>query len=170
MTNKNIDSQSDLGAYTNNKQNIIIHWSGWIWLSLLLSFWNNSQIFKVLFALLVDYVVYIIWPWSNRVGRRYKDQGSLRVESSSMGKTVTPALKVDEILQCKKSTFALAKRDPGLLNTTRKLLCLTLIYLNIIHLERIFTLCLNVGGGWSCNLMGTEDLFSLYPQIWMSYL
>lgn len=88
--------------------------------------------------------------------------GSLRVESSSMGKTITLALKVDEILQCKKNTFALAKRDPGLqhlLSTTRKLICLTLMHSNVINLERIFTLCLSVGGGRLFNLMETEDLF-----------
>lgn len=74
-----------------------------------------------MFALLVDYVVNILSGHDPiEQGGATECQGILRVESSSMGKTATPALKVDEILPCKKSTFALAKRDQGLLNTTRK--------------------------------------------------
>lgn len=41
-------------------------------------------------------------------------EGSLRTESSSMGKTISLALKVDDKLQCEKSTRALAKKDPCL--------------------------------------------------------
>lgn len=115
-----------------------------------------------LFALLVDYVVYIIWPWSNRAGRRHRVSWITESWIILNGENYNSSFEGRWNITVQENTFALAKRDPGLqdlLSTTRKLLCLTLMHSNVIHLERIFTLCLNVGGGRLFNLMETENLF-----------
>lgn len=69
-----------------------------------------------LFALLVAYIISCILSCCDPTeqGGDTKCQEPLKVESSSMGKTITSALKRYEIWQCRISTFALAKRDPDL--------------------------------------------------------